>query len=247
MSFYGFVYILGFLMTFLPLGKYDFYQNKLDYKIFISIYAAIGAIIGGRIGYALIYEPNYYYHHLREIIEVYKGGMSFHGGLIGVVISLLLCEKQGFWKNLDKISLIAILIIPLGRIANFCNGELWGTPTDAPWGVVFSGADPIPRHPVQIYEAILEGPVMALSIYLAIKILEHFKLFKNIANPGSISCLYGTLYGLFRTFTEFFREPDKVVGMLPLHLTLGQYLSIILFIISFGCLSYITLINCKKE
>lgn len=237
MSFYGFVYILGFLIVLLPLGRFDFFQRDIWYRVYISVYAAIGAFIGGRIGYVFLYEPSYYLNgNLYEIIEIYKGGMSYHGGVLGIIIAIFLCDKKGFWTNLDKIALISLIIIPLGRIANFFNGELWGTPTSMPWGVVFNAIDSSHRHPVQIYEAICEGPIVACIIYyFGNKIFKKNILQSENSNkiiPGIVSSLYGISYGCLRSITECFREPDMMIGLFPLNLTMGQILSMVMGLIS---------------
>lgn len=235
MSFYGFVYILGFILVLLPLGKFDFYKHNLWYRIFISVYAAIGAIVGGRLGYVCIYEPSYYFdNHIQEIIQIYKGGMSYHFGVIGLIIAVLLCDKKGFWINLDKVAIIALIIIPLGRLANFYNGELWGVPTSLPWGVVFEGADTQPRHPVQIYEAIFEGPLSAIIIFYCASKISKGNIFQKDVTivPGLISSIYGMCYGYLRAVTEFVREPDRMVGLLAFHFTMGQLLSLFMGIIS---------------
>ena len=148
--------------------------------------------------------------------------MSFHGGLIGLSASVFLADKKNFWNNLDKAALIAIVVLPIGRIVNFINGELWGTPTAHPWGVVFLGADFQPRHPVQIYEAVFEGPFAALVIY-ALK--------NKLSKSGDIACAYGIFYALARFITEFFREPDIPVGYIFTFFSLGQILCFIQLIV----------------
>ena len=148
--------------------------------------------------------------------------MSFHGGLIGLSASVFLADKKNFWNNLDKAALIAIVVLPIGRIVNFINGELWGTPTALPWGVVFLGADFQPRHPVQIYEAVFEGPFTALVIY-ALK--------NKLSKSGDIACAYGIFYALARFITEFFREPDIPVGYIFTFFSLGQILCFIQLIV----------------
>ncbi len=220
-SWYGLVYALGFILFLIKQNpKND--DNSFYYRLYISIYAAIGAIVGGRLFYIVCYEPDYYIHHLLECFQIYKGGMSFHGGLIGLSASVFLADKKNFWNNLDKTALIAIVVLPIGRIVNFINGELWGTPTAHPWGVVFLGADFQPRHPVQIYEAVFEGPFAALVIY-ALK--------NKLSKSGDIACAYGIFYALARFITEFFREPDIPVGYIFTFFSLGQILCFIQLIV----------------
>ena len=221
-SWYGLVYALGFILFLIKQNpKND--DNSFYYRLYISIYAAIGAIVGGRLFYIVCYEPDYYIHHLLECFQIYKGGMSFHGGLIGLSAAVFLADKKNFWNNLDKAALIAIVVLPIGRIVNFINGELWGTPTTLPWGVVFLGADFQPRHPVQIYEAVFEGPFAALVIYA----------FKNnkLSKSGDIACAYGIFYALARFITEFFREPDSDLSahlLITTGINLNQYMSLVL-------------------
>ncbi|WP_303963878.1 prolipoprotein diacylglyceryl transferase [Succinatimonas hippei] len=220
-SWYGLVYALGFVLFLIKQNpKND--DNSFYYRLYISIYAAIGAIVGGRLFYIFCYEPDYYIHHLLECFQIYKGGMSFHGGLIGLSAAVFLADKKNFWNNLDKAALIAIVVLPIGRIVNFINGELWGTPTTLPWGVVFLGADFQPRHPVQIYEAVFEGPFAALVIY-ALK--------NKLSKSGDIACAYSIFYALARFITEFFREPDIPVGYILTFFSLGQILCLIQLIV----------------
>ena len=188
--------------------------------------AALGAIIGGRLGYALFYEPGYYLEHPAEIPLLYLGGMSFHGGLLGLLLAVLLADIRGFWTNLDRMAFLACLILPLGRIANFLNGELWGTPCDYPWCVIFEAAgDGLPRHPVQLYEAALEGPVL-LVLILAFR---HFLKERGRA-PGVMAALFGIGYALLRFLAEFLREPDLVTGYLWRGFTRGQGLCAVMLL-----------------
>lgn len=217
---YGGVYLLGFVLYLLMPSQVFPFSLKVNY----SLFAANGAIIGGRLGYVLFYEPVYYLNNPFEIIELWKGGMSFHGGVLGLVAGCLLCtyltknSRELFFRALDRACLIALVIIPLGRCCNYLNGELWGRITQLPWGVVFEGADTNPRHPVQLYEAFFEGPVLGLLLYF----LYQRKLLKG---PLTISCYYLLGYSLFRFFTEFFREADSMVGYFH-GFTLGQILCI---------------------
>ncbi len=218
---YGGVYLLGFLLFLLLPANYFSFVLKLNY----SLFAGNGAIIGGRLGYVLFYEPLYYLSNPIEIIELWKGGMSFHGGVLGLVAGcylctrLLKCPRDFFYRAVDRACLIALLIIPLGRCCNYLNGELWGRVTQVPWGVIFEGADANPRHPVQLYEAFFEGPMLGLVMFFLYK--------RNLLKkPFMISCYYLLGYSFFRFFTEFFREADLMVGYFH-GITLGQILCFI--------------------
>ena len=157
-------------------------KKEHNYSIFISIYTAIGVICGGRIGYVLFYEPTYYFNHPVEIFLLYKGGMSFHGGFLGAVLTIFFIDRKVFFKNGDRLAACAFFIIPIGRLVNFINGELWGTPSTMPWSIIFLGMDTLPRHPVQIYEAIGEGILPALILFT----LYLIKLKKILGLLGTI-------------------------------------------------------------
>ena len=189
-------------------------------------YLIIGVILGGRIGYVLFYNFKYYLENPFEILMVWNGGMSFHGGLIGVVFATQLFSnkhKINQFVFLDLVALSAPIGIFFGRIANFINSELIGKATDLPWSVQFILVDNIERHPSQLYEAFFEG------IILFILLRYYFK--KNyLHNPGKISALFLIFYSIFRFFAEFFRSPDFQVGYLIFNLTLGQLISVIFLI-----------------
>ena len=191
-------------------------------------YLIIGIILGGRLGYVLIYNLNYYLNNLIEILYIWKGGMSFHGGMIGIIVSNYIFTKKknmNFFYFSDVISLTAPIGLFFGRFANFINAELYGTKTNMPWGVIFSNIDSISRHPSQIYEALLEGLLLFLILnFLAIKK-------KLILINGLISSLFLILYSIFRFFAEYFREPDQQIGYLFLNLSMGQILSLTMFFI----------------
>ena len=230
---YGLVYLLGFLAAaFLGRKRFPCYENTPLYTLYIAVLAALGAIIGGRLGYALFYEPGHYLDNPAEIPLLYLGGMSFHGGLLGLLFAVLLADIRGFWTNLDRMAFLACLILPLGRIANFLNGELWGTPCAYSWCVIFEAAgDGLPRHPVQLYEAVLEGPAL-LVLILAFR---HF--LKEWARvPGVTAALFGIGYALLRFGAEFFREPDPVTGYLWRGFTRGQGLCAIMLLAGFAML-----------
>tara|TARA_B100001971_G_C18177541_1_gene530785 strand:- start:518 stop:1327 length:810 start_codon:yes stop_codon:yes gene_type:complete len=198
--------------------------NSRDFDDLIP-YLIMGIILGGRLGYVFIYNLEYYLENLIKIFFIWEGGMSFHGGLIGVIFTIFIFSKKkniNIFYFLDIISIVAPIGLFFGRIANFINAELYGKATDAPWGVIFSNVDKIPRHPSQIYEAFLEG----LLLFLLLSFLAFKK--KLIFKHGIISGIFLTFYSLFRFISEFFREPDVHVGYLYLGTTMGQVLSLIM-------------------
>lgn len=232
---YSLAYIFGIISAWILL---KYYNKKYKLNLFNNknnnnfcddffFYGIFGIIIGGRLAYVLFYNINYYIHNLFEIVAIWNGGMSFHGGLIGVIISsILLCNKYKINKLLflDVLSSVAPIGLFFGRLANFVNLELYGRPTTMPWGMVFPTADNLARHPSQLYEAFLEGIVL----FLIINSLIYIKKFKNI---GLNSSIFLILYSSFRIFVEYFREPDVQLGFLFKQTTMGQLLSIPLLII----------------
>ena len=241
---YSVAYILGILIGWIYANKiikstgnnqYNFKQITTEQFDDLIIYLIIGIILGGRLGYVIFYNLDYYSQNLLEIFKLWQGGMSFHGGLLGVVISIFIFSKKtqiNFFKFSDIISCVAPIGILLGRIANFINGELYGKITTLPWGVIFTNGGNLPRHPSQIYEAALEGIFLLLIInYLAFKK-------KFLYRPGYISAFFLILYSILRIFSEIFREPDIHLGLLFNYFSMGTLLSLItiifgLFIILF--------------
>ena len=190
-------------------------------------YLIIGIILGGRIGYVLFYNSGYFLINPIEILMVWNGGMSFHGGVIGVIVASKLFSnryKTNQFIFLDLVALSAPIGIFFGRIANFINSELYGRVADVPWSVQFVLIDNLKRHPSQLYEAFFEGILLFF-------ILGYFFKKKYQKKPGLISGLFLIFYSLFRFFTEYFRSPDPQIGYLILHLTLGQLISAIFLII----------------
>ncbi len=188
------------------------------------LWAALGVILGGRIGYVFVYNFSYYMAHPNEIFTVWHGGMSFHGGALGVLVALAIFSRR---RNIPALTLMDLVCAAqpigqfFGRIANFINGELWGRPTDVPWAMVFPTGGPIPRHPSQLYEAALEGIVL----FLVLRLLTH--RFKLLQRPGTVMGIFIMGYGLSRVIVEFFREPDAQVGYLYGDwLTMGMVLSV---------------------
>src|SRR5215471_7895600 len=191
-----------------------------DFDDFV-LWVTLGVILGGRIGYVLFYNPAHFAANPTEIVELWKGGMSFHGGFIGVVVAVaLFARKRGipFWSLADVTCAVYPIGHLLGRIANFINGELWGRQTDVPWAMVFPDGGPIPRHPSQLYEASLEG-------LLLLVILAWFMHRGALQRPGLLTGVFALGYGLARCFCEFFREPDAQLGFLWGGLTMGMLLS----------------------
>ena len=193
----------------------------------LLIYLILGIVFGGRLGYVLFYDLDYYSQNLIEVFKIWNGGMSFHGGLLGVIISTLIfakINKSNFFHFTDIISCVAPIGIFLGRIANFINGELVGKTSSLPWSIVFPIVDSVPRHPSQIYEAILEGIFLFIIInYLALKK-------KLLIKAGYISGLFLILYSILRIVAENFREPDRHIGYIYNNISMGILLSVITFI-----------------
>jgi len=234
---YSIAYILGIVIGWiyaLKIIKFSL-KNKYNFKTVkksdfddLIIYLVLGIIFGGRIGYIFLYNFEYYSENFLEIFKLWQGGMSFHGGLLGVIISTIIYAKKNnnnFFKLTDIISCVAPIGIFFGRIANFINGELYGKISDLPWSVIFNDGENISRHPSQIYEAVLEGLVLFILInYFA---LQKKLLFK----PGYISALFLILYSVMRIFSEIFREPDLHIGYLLNYFSMGSLLSYITLII----------------
>ena len=225
---YSLAYIVGISFGWLYCKK-KLIKNPSVLVIFDDYitYLIIGIILGGRVGYVLFYNLGYYLANPIEIFMVWNGGMSFHGGVIGVVIASLFFSnkyKINQFIFLDLVALSAPIGIFFGRIANFINSELYGRATDISWSVKFLLIDNIKRHPSQLYEAFLEGVVLFF-------ILSYFFKKNYLKKPGQISSLFLIFYSLFRFFVEYFRFPDPHVGYLILNLTLGQLISVAFFIL----------------
>ena len=192
----------------------------------------IGVILGGRLGYVLFYDLGYFLSHPLEIFAVWHGGMSFHGGLIGVIASIFIFARRkhvNAWSVLDLMSVVAPIGLFFGRIANFINREVMGRPTDVPWAVVFSGDTPIPRHPSPLYEAATEGVVLFVIMYC----LYRYTGLRR--HPGALGGIMGMCYAVFRMFCEMFRAPDVQIGFLTgWGLTMGQLLSFVMFLCGLG-------------
>ncbi len=187
------------------------------------VWAAIGIVLGGRVGYILFYDFSRYLANPLDIFAVWQGGMSFHGGFAGTTLAMILFARSrgiSVWTMFDVVAAGVPVALGLVRITNFINAELWGRPTDVPWAFIFPNAGPDGRHPSQLYEAALEGVVL----FLVLRLLTH--VFLKLKAPGFVSGAFVTGYGLSRIFVEFFREPDQQLGYLAGGwLTMGMILS----------------------
>ncbi len=229
---YSIAYLSGIIIGWrLMIFQSGFFQSTKITKEQIDdllIWIVIGIIVGGRLGYVFFYNFESYIDSPIEIPKVWLGGMSFHGGLIGVSIAMILFSKINklpLLRITDLVASVAPAGIGLGRIANFINGELWGRPTEVPWAMIFPTADKLPRHPSQLYEAIIEG----LILLILLQILYRKETFAN--RSGLITGIFLTSYGICRIFIEFFREPDRHIGLLAEVITTGQLLSLPMIIL----------------
>ena len=221
---YSLAYILGIVIGWILCKKIFIKNSDINEKFDDYIaYLVIGIILGGRIGYIIFYNFSYYLDNIFDIFKIWQGGMSFHGGLLGVIASSYIFAKknnQNPFFYLDQVSLVAPVGVFFGRLANFINSELYGTVSSAPWSVIFIKVDNLSRHPSQLYEAFLEGIILFL-------ILIYFVNKDYLKKPGLISGLFLIFYSLFRFFVEFFRVPDEQIGYLLLNLTMGQIISLV--------------------
>ncbi len=229
---YGLMYLLGFI-AFLLLGRWQIKHKPwfgwnaqmLDDALF---YGALGVVIGGRLGYVLFYQSAHFLANPADIFKVWQGGMSFHGGFLGVLVAMWLFNKkypQPWLKVMDFVAPLVPIGLGAGRMGNFINGELWGRPTDGSFGVIFPQVDNIARHPSQLYEFALEG-------LLLFAVLWWFS--RRQRSVGAISALFLIGYGTFRFLVEFTREPDANLGLLQLGLSMGQWLSIPMVLAGIG-------------
>jgi len=221
---YALAYLVGFLLGW----QYCLYLARQNprgpgakvYDDFLT-WAVIGTVIGGRLGYILFYQADYYFAHPLEMLEVWHGGMSFHGGMLGVVGAAWIFARRRripFFAFTDVLACVAPIGLGLGRLANFVNGELFGRQTDLPWGMIFPRGGEFPRHPSQLYEALLEGLVLLAIMF----VMSQRKGFR--ARPGFLSGVFLFGYGVFRFVIEFYREPDPQLGFLFAGATMGQLL-----------------------
>jgi len=225
---YSLSYIAGIVLAWIYIKK--FILKETEYSKYIDdliSYVIIGVIIGGRLGYVIFYNFEYYISNPLEILMIWTGGMSFHGGVLGVIISTyLFCKKNKLrtFYFLDLISLSAPIGIFLGRIANFINSELYGTKTDFFLAVIFEKVDSVSRHPSQLYEAFFEGIILFILLnFIYKKYINH--------KPGVLSALFLIFYSVFRFIIEFTREPDAHLGLVFMELSQGQVMSILFFVV----------------
>ena len=202
-----------------------------------AFWSVIGIIVGGRIGYVLFYNLGHYLQNPGEIFALWDGGMSFHGGLVGIMVAMALFTRHkggNILSGFDLLGCIGTIGLFLGRVANFINAELYGAPTDLPWGVVFpTDPEQLPRHPSQLYEALLEG----VLLFIVIRIATH--RFNALKSPGLVAGIFGIGYALSRIFVEFFRLPDAQIGYLyGGWLTMGMVLSLPILIAGIGLVVY---------
>lgn len=232
---YSLAYLLGFIFS-VYYSKFIIKKGVIDLNTdivdnFFS-WAIIGVIFGGRLGYVIFYNFEFYIQNIIEIFKIWKGGMSFHGGLIGLTISMYIFSRLNKIKFIDLSNLIACSApfgIFLGRIANFINAELVGKPTFSDWGVKYYNEELL-RHPSQLYEAFLEGLVLFLIIMFLIK--------RRFYKKFNLCAIFLVFYGLFRFAVEYFREPDNHIGLVFYNLSMGQILSIPIIILGFSIIKY---------
>ena len=225
---YSLAYILGIIIGWILCKKIFIKDLDINQRFddFIS-YLIIGIIIGGRLGYVLFYNFNYYINNIVDIFKIWQGGMSFHGGLLGIIVASILFAKknnQDTFIYTDLVSLVAPVGIFFGRFANFINSELYGKVTEVPWAVTFVQVDNLSRHPSQLYEAIFEGIILFI-------LLLYFRNKNFLEKPGLISGLFLIFYSVFRFCIEFFRVPDEQIGYLIFNLSMGQIISLIFIMI----------------
>jgi phosphatidylglycerol:prolipoprotein diacylglycerol transferase len=226
---YGLMYILGFVATYLIIRS-EVRRKQLplthDDIADLVFFGAMGVVLGGRFGYILFYNLEFYLAHPLRIFAVWEGGMSFHGGFLGVILAFVLYARRkqiAFFTLIDMAAHCAPVGLGLGRIGNFINAELYGRTTDVPWGIVFPGGGLTPRHPSQLYEAFLEG----LLLFFMVRFISRRSDVTGIAGWTFVAG-----YGLFRFIVEFFREPDAQIGtFLGGIFSMGQLLSLPMFLI----------------
>ena len=246
---YGLAYVTGLLLGWLYIkrllstdrlwrdGKPPFAANLADD---LFVWVALGVVIGGRLGNVLLYEPLHYLNHPLEIFQIWRGGMAFHGGLIGTIVAMWLFARRQRVNALGVMDVVSAAVpfgIFFGRIANFINAEVIGRESDVPWAMVFPGAGPLPRHPTQLYEAALEG----LVLFLILRWMTHARV--SLRTPGLTGAVFLTGYGVFRIVCEIFKEDEyrALLGSLPL--TSGMAYSIPMVV---GGLAAIWLVSRRK-
>lgn len=233
---YGLAYVIGVV------GGYRLIRRDLSRTVGLNsdqissliIYIVLGILLGGRLGYVLIYDFLYFLNHPSLILAFWTGGMSYHGGAIGAAVSVIIfssVHRCSMWALLDLLGFASTIGIAFGRIANFINGELYGKVTSLPWGMVFPSGGPRPRHPSQLYEAFLEGVVLFSLLF--------FLKRKKTLKEGHLFVFYLFFYGFFRFVIELFREPDPQLGQMIYSFSMGQMLSLLMILLSIFLASFI--------
>jgi phosphatidylglycerol---prolipoprotein diacylglyceryl transferase len=232
---YGLMYLLAFGSCWwlgrrrIDRGVAPVSRAQFDDMLFLGV---LGVILGGRLGYVLFYKPAYYAAHPLEVFAVWQGGMSFHGGLLGVMLAMVLAARRhriDWLRLMDFVAPLVPLGLAAGRLGNFINGELWGRVTDLPWGMVFRSAGDAPRHPSQLYQFALEGLALFVLLWW----------FSSKPRPrGQVSALFLIGYGVLRFIAEFGREPDAYLGYLALGLTMGQWLCVPMILAGVGLFAW---------
>ncbi|OGR33119.1 MAG: prolipoprotein diacylglyceryl transferase [Desulfuromonadales bacterium GWC2_61_20] len=228
---YGLMYLLGFLSGYFiirALARQRRLPLDADGISDLLFYAVLGVVLGGRLGYVCFYQPAFYLQHPLQILSVWEGGMSFHGGFLGVIIAgTIFCRRRrvSLLLTADIVATASTVGLGLGRVGNFINAELWGRTTNVPWGVIFPGGGPLPRHPSQLYEGLLEGPLLLGALLL---------LHRRQAKPGVPFFVFFVLYGTIRFCVEFFRQPDAHLGYLWGGASMGQLLSLPMIVVGLG-------------
>ncbi len=242
---YGLMYVLGFMASWFlvryQIQKLNLTRLEAEFEN-LNFILIICLVLGGRLGYVAFYNFSYYLQHPLEILATWHGGMSFHGGVLGIIIGgFIFCRKKGlnFLETADIYVITTPIGLGLGRIGNFINGELYGRVSDAPWAMVFPGGGPLARHPSQLYEALLEGVLLFVICWN----LRAVKMSKQWGH-GTLLAAFLLFYGIFRIIVEFFREPDAHIGFLAGFVTRGQLLSAAM--ICAGFILFITVKNKKN-
>lgn len=232
---YALAYLAGFLIAWwiakyiCRLDKDQFRPNQNDVDDFMT-WVILAVLLGGRLGYIFFYNMPHYVEYPFDILKIWQGGMSFHGALIGVIAACIIytrVKKISLFRLSDLAAISSPVGFFFGRIANFVNGELYGRPTDVPWGVVFPRGGPEPRHASQLYEAALEG----LFMFIVLFSLAHVKKIRN--SPGLLSAGFLFIYGVSRFIIEYFREPDAQLGLFFGEISMGQILCLLMILGSF--------------
>jgi len=233
---YGLMYLVGFALAFW-LGRQRIKRGKsgrVSYALLddLLFFGVLGVVLGGRLGYVLFYKPGYYFQHLLEIPAVWHGGMSFHGGFLGVLVAVWYVARKhrlAWLEVTDFLAPLSPLAFAAGRLGNFINGELPGRVTTVAWGMVFQGAGPLPRHPSQLYQFALEGVLLFVILWV----------YSSRPRPlGAVSAAFLIGYGCLRFAVEFFREPDDFLGLLALNMSMGQWLSLPMVVVGIWMLAW---------